>query len=1543
MTSESFAVVALPYSCAADAEFHVSLFIAPRLTPTGKEEPLRRFGTFVRWAEGLADAATTIEIWDDRGPLTVTPLLDDVSTDLWDAVFAPGTPVRRTKIPDWDDRHWRSFSAAFVHNATKALHLLAVQQSPTGLPAATGNFLTDHVFARGKRRVDVKEDRRQRDRDHDERPRWEFDETLVTAALDDLVGETDAGKHSLEAIARRMSGLEPLDRVLAELHRLRRYYERPESAQKWRDRPDPRAKLPELARPDPDFHERCAIVGNHRELLRRLGLVVDVRVTDASRLRKSAWLAARIAPAGDPAKCVSHRTRCEAVDTSLVTVAETDDWNHGRLCLGDPKRFDLLDLEVDGSGLKYERYLLTLPRLMLSEDNLDPVHAAPPALRSAGFTVARTRRAEGTQDRLARQRELAAELGPVEGPALSTEDVTRGVRVEVWDATAKTWQSLHTRRIDVHVEGHGRVLRDALDEGFIQGTAATETTGVTDSPIHIHEAVFGWEGWSLSAPKPGMRVIHDHAHDETPDPRGLPDRNEILKAQGTEVDPVTPIVIRTAVEPGTLPRLRYGRSYMFRAWAVDLAGNSRPHTLRSDGAPTKPLVSAVGKAIEQAASAKPDSVLASFKRATLNAAIVDVASGPRVGGALTEVLDELRGAAGDDVHRRVVARLRARTENAPPPREPLNRGGLIADAFRAVARDLAEPVVSVVDVVDKAPIAEAIAAGEAAKVIGSQAVDLTKLVTPLKPFLRWDPVQPPAMVARHAYTAGESLRQIVIRSGVTQDPDTLAITVTPSTAYAKLHAALGYHATCERHLVPPKSSQTQAELHGCLDKAIGASATSAHDKALAVALRESGTLFDLVVPSLTDPSKTDPQPNVSLYPPKPSGNSELRKLPLKQGEAPGPGQYVLHDVNQLVLPYLPDPIARGVSFVFQDAGRDRVIAYPFATEGFTTRYDGAWPEPKPFRLVLTDGAALRGEQTGTAITIAVPPSDVLRFRLASSLDVGDLDLLGVWRSLPDRIRNDADVAEAAADGWLWALTPFEDVTLVHAVPRPIEAPAAEKLTARRGEGSTESQLVGGLDVHGPSTESVTAEATWTETLDDVNLPRHEEHNHRSVAFTTDVSPSEEFALLWHQDMQMPVAEGQGVLGLHKNVHKFPDTKHRVVTYRFRATTRFREYFDASELVPSPPPIVAPATTPAFDAVIDDGKSVVSAPVTVSVPSSARPAPPAVHSVIPLFRWDEATEPEQPLAYRRRRRAGVRIYLERPWYSSGDGELLAVLLAPRGNDTDLEPWVSQWGGDPVWVTTPVDNRALRAVDLSAFVVTAEDDKGDALPATEPTTLPLASLPKPVDVLALGYEPQYSESRELWYVDVAFQSTAMFWPFVRLSVARYQPDSINGCHLSAPVRCDFVQLTPQRTATVARTDARHVRVVVSGPVGSRHRVDEDMSVERLRLLVDENRTVVARLQQQDPAIPTDLGWHTVASTDLVIRGQGPREWDVSWVGALEGPDDIALARPGDNGEWRVVVEEWEKLPGDPSSLAPDAKGDDREAVWEKRLVYADEFVL
>ncbi|MEO7067073.1 MAG: hypothetical protein ABI114_09220, partial [Rhodanobacter sp.] len=155
-------------------------------------------------------------------------------------------------------------------------------------------------------------------------------------------------------------------------------------------------------------------------------------------------------------------------------------------------------------------------------------------------------------------------------------------------------------------------------------------------------------------------------------------------------------------------------------------------------------------------------------------------------------------------------------------------------------------------------------------------------------------------------------------------------------------------------------------------------------------------------------------------------------------------------------------------------------------------------------------------------------------------------------------------------------------------------------------------------------------------------------------------------------------------------------------------------------------------------------------------------------------------------------------------------------------------------------------------------------------------------------------------------------------------------------------------------VSRTDDRHVRVVVAGPIGLRTAPMDDPSGLRtgladtssrtatLAAAADQDRTVVASLQRRDPLISSDLGWKTVATTQLVLRGRGANDRQVAWVGELDAPESIVASRPGSGpGEWRVMVEEWEQLEADPVRARSPRKRSTRQ--WEQRLIYADAFDL
>ncbi|HEX9766378.1 MAG TPA: hypothetical protein VGA36_06410, partial [Nitriliruptorales bacterium] len=244
-------------------------------------------------------------------------------------------------------------------------------------------------------------------------------------------------------------------------------------------------------------------------------------------------------------------------------------------------------------------------------------------------------------------------------------------------------------------------------------------------------------------------------------------------------------------------------------------------------------------------------------------------------------------------------------------------------------------------------------------------------------------------------------------------------------------------------------------------------------------------------------------------------------------------------------------------------------------------------------------------------------------------------------------------------------------------------------------------------------------------------------------------------------------------------------------------------------------LVPPFTRETSDPPVANGEF---GPRTISVPSSIRPAAPRVRYAIPAFRWESSdVTDDELLVSRTSTRHGrlLRIYLERPWWSSGVGELLGVVTWPDaenslqpdiGDEDPLRPYVTQWGEDPIFDQRPLNPRYPR---LSSFPRAVATDTGVTLRELGGSGSP------PVNVA--GHEVGFDPDRGLWYADVEVGAEDAYVPFVRLALARWQPDSISFQELSPVVLADFVQLAPDRSATVVFDDADRsiLGVTLTGP--------------------------------------------------------------------------------------------------------------------------------
>jgi hypothetical protein len=392
-----------------------------------------------------------------------------------------------------------------------------------------------------------------------------------------------------------------------------------------------------------------------------------------------------------------------------------------------------------------------------------------------------------------------------------------------------------------------------------------------------------------------------------------------------------------------------------------------------------------------------------------------------------------------------------------------------------------------------------------------------------------------------------------------------------------------------------------------------------------------------------------------------------------------------------------------------------------------------------------------------------------------------------------------------------------------------------------------------------------------------------------------------------------------------------------VDYHLVGSSRYQEYFPQDQSIEF---------------------SLPGLPRTISIPNSARPAAPQVEYVLPTFGWTTptqgnigtlpplgpATQPKEVTFTRVRLGGGLRVYFKRPWYSSGDGELLGVILAqppqkvinildifknppwklgqktfPAAPTSQLIdyflPYVTQCGLDPTW-KSDLPKTALTHEDFSNCVTHKED-----LTLEELGQIP-SSKPHLVNVAC--FAPVYDNERKLWRCDIQFNPARLtsYFPFVRLALARFQPDSIADAHLSRVVMSEFVQLVPTRELQVTiLADQKSINLTLTGTAPNTGIGDT----------VETANTVRVTVEVHDGTLPGDLGWKAVDSQPVTLAvnpGSGSSEW--VWNGA------VVLPTIRSSGHYRLVVKETETFVSDgPIDKSSQGITD----IDAERVVYAD----
>ena len=580
-------------------------------------------------------------------------------------------------------------------------------------------------------------------------------------------------------------------------------------------------------------------------------------------------------------------------------------------------------------------------------------------------------------------------------------------------------------------------------------------------------------------------------------------------------------------------------------------------------------------------------------------------------------------------------------------------------------------------------------------------------------------------------------------------------------------------------------------------------------------------------------------------------------------------------VGDHLVSQLPDPAALGVGAA--------ILAQPGLLERAVHQerpWEGPWPEriaklvqvvPGPqgsrpsVHWVLVDDPASPDGQSSPTVQLVLPPGCQVDVELTSTVLADWIDRFALNRFLvtgsgagaapgtgvpgtaPPANGNAAQ--NAMATGRHPLLSPPRRLVATHAVRRPLAAAHGQARIERQPAETvvkvfpTDDPLWG-VDV--ASTGALDVRAAWQEWGD---APE----------------PASSEALV----ATLSLERGTQVMPMFS--HDFGDTKHRVVTFDVTSVSRFRDCFSDTD---DPSLFLRPGP-------LDP----------VPVPSTARPGPPVVVSVVPAFAWHD--ERGAGVVTRTRLGGRLRVELARPWFTTGEGEAVAVIVWPGEEEAlpvQLREQVTWCNRDPVHATPTLPALAAESQFTGSQSV---------------VDVPLT--PDGPTVRALVYPVFFHEGH--WYADIELPgvAAASYSPFVRLALARFQAGSLVGegqdLRMSTAVAADLAPALPDRKLVVTRS-AAGLEVTLSGLARLTDRQPNRVFASLERTAGSPDGADLTALGLGAPAFPawTRVAGSTVAGT---VNGALP-----------------TLALPTDGAPLRVVVREVEEMSSSASALGVDA---------------------
>lgn len=833
-------------------------------------------------------------------------------------------------------------------------------------------------------------------------------------------------------------------------------------------------------------------------------------------------------------------------------------------------------------------------------------------------------------------------------------------------------------------------------------------------------------------------------------------------------------------------------------------------------------------------------------------------------------------------------------------------------------------------------------------------------------YMRYEPLSSPIVLVGNELKDGEFLESMVIRSNYDQsanDYENLNLDEKDFPDYS------------QRYLLPPKNSQMIAEAHGKFEKAMG----------------NNPLIAQQIYKLITDHEGLYKRPEKTVE--KVYQPNEVEIIYLPDPMAAGVALFVSEGFEHT---HTQEFSAKMFSFFSsEELSSDKTN---------TVEIPDDWYHAKHLRIRLEEGElGSKWNSSERVFTVFLPKGYRTRIKYSTFWREADFKKMSaIWQMIKEKNpSNLTELEKVVRSGQHWMMSPPREFELVHAVQQPVEIPEIKNIIPDRDFGETFVDLHTKFKVHGESTEKVSIQAKWTEPIDDgisveineaqagrnmisdieiqynddtltfgtipelVLIPAHnqlknmekiqaiplQKHQLRTEAeFKKDPQPG---AVKLNKTYQLQNTKYQKVLAdknaAPKNLvntvkfdiaeskydfvkmvelrkeplaHHFGDTKHRWVDYQVVGNTRYEEYF--TKILKKNPKL----------SITRESKWVEK----INILSAARPILPEIDYVIPTFEWRK-TQNDDTMRHRRMG-GGLRIYIKRPWYSTGVDEMLGVILPPKpsGNvtmtmvGTNTSPYTdyyTHWAIDPILYSVQTEKASPQPEDFRLNPVL--DDQLQ-YPGQENLKAQVAA-----------YPVFFDDDKQMWYADIAIDPKNVYFPFVKLAIARYQPFSVKKENrdvcLSPVVLSTFVQLVPERQTTVQFIDKNKskLKITVEGTIfnerfakwGNRSFVRisfvDALQAKPIEGVIDSGKNS-QNLVEEGLEIPLVQGKNVTNNKYLVTQ-------------------EISIPATYKEKPYQILIEEFERGPLKTVGDEIDAKYASQMVQNEEtdRLIYADVFTV